>query len=156
MGIFQQGPLSHCGKSKDESKLGVKARSSYTLHVQRTDVIVVLLLLLSHAALGVAWTYWFRSQVRFQSLRWRSFILLAALLASSLNIVMFWGYIIWLHYHYTTDAWKMRDFVHAICQYLIAFTFLGSLLGRGQGRGTLCAAGVLGWFLWVTTSIGVL
>jgi hypothetical protein len=67
---------------------------------------------------------------------------------------------IWLPWRSLTcahsDAWKMRDFVHAICQYLIAFTFLGSLLGRGQGRGTLCAAGVLGWFLWVTTSIGVL
>jgi hypothetical protein len=121
-----------------------------------TDVNVALSLLLPHAALAVAWTYWFRSPARFQSPMWKSLLFFAALLACSLNVVMFWGYVVWLHYHYTTDAWKMRDLVYDICLYLIAFTIAGALLGQGRVRATLCAAGVLGWFLWVTTSVGVL
>jgi hypothetical protein len=128
----------------------------YTRYSMNTSVIVVFLLLLPHAALGFAWMSWFRSPARLQCPQWRSGILFAALIASSLNIAMFWGYVSWLHYHYTTDAWKMRDRVYDICLFLIAFTIVGALLGQGRVRGTLCAAGVLGWFLWVTTSIGVL
>jgi hypothetical protein len=73
-----------------------------------TDVILLLLLLLPRVALAFAWTHWFR-KARFQSPKWRSTILFAALLTSSLNITAFWGYVVWLHYHYTTDAWKMRS-----------------------------------------------
>jgi hypothetical protein len=120
------------------------------------DVIVILLVLLRFAAMVAAWTYWLRSPIRFPPPAWRSSIFFLALLAGSANILSFWGYVIWLQRHYNPEAWKVADRTYGICLYFMAFTIFGALFGRGRSRGILCAAGVLGWFLWVTTSIGVL
>jgi hypothetical protein len=122
-----------------------------------TEVIVIALLVLPHISLGVAWGYWFRSQAKFQTPKRKGNLQLAGLLAGSLNIVLFWGYIAWLQRHHNDFyAWKTHDFVNEICEFLNLLTIAGAFLGRTRGSTALCVAGVLGWFLWVTTSIGVL
>ena len=72
--------------------------------------------------------------------------LFLSLLSGSLNIVAYWGYVIWLHRHYTTDSWRGRDFVFSICQFLIAATIVGALFGKGRVRATAFIAGILGFF----------
>jgi hypothetical protein len=119
------------------------------------EAIILLLLLLPHVAIGLAWLFWLRSP-RLELPKWRSVPLVLALLSGSLNIVGYWSYVIWLQRHYTTDAWKGQDYVFNICQYVIALTIVGGAFGKGRVRLTACVAGLLGFFLWVTTAVGVL
>ena len=121
-----------------------------------TDAIYLSFLFGPHIAIGLAWVFWLLSPVRFQAPKWRSISAFVALLTGSLNIVIYWCYVAWLQRHFTTDSWKGRDFAFNICQFLIGWTIIGSLFGRGRVRITLCIAGILGFFLWVTTAVGVL
>jgi len=121
-----------------------------------TDVIFLSLLLLPHVSIVLAWIFRLQRAGRLALPRWRSIAVLVGLLAGSLNIAVFWAYVAWLHHHYTTESWKGRDLAFSICEPLIVVTIGGGLLGRGRTRMVLCSAGILGFFLWVTTSVGVL
>ena len=121
-----------------------------------TNAILLTMLLAPHAAILLAWIFWFRSAAQPQFPRWRNTVMLFALLAGTLNIIVFWGYVVWLQRHFNTESWRGRDLAFGICEYLIGFTFVGGFFGRGRMRAAVCAAGVLGFFLWVTTAIGIL
>ena len=120
-----------------------------------TDVTYFSILSLPHVSMVLAWVFW-SLQIRQLALpKWRGILLLLALLAGTLNIAVFWTYVAWLHRHYTTESWKGADFAFRLCEPLIALTIVGALFGRGRTRVVLCLAGVLGFLLWATTSIGV-
>jgi len=117
---------------------------------------LAVLLLAPHAAIGLAWVFWFRSPPRSEAPKWQNVVLFLGLVSGSLNIVAFWGYVFWLQNHNTISAWRVRDLVFAVCEYLIGATIVGGSFGRGRVRVTVCVAGILGFFLWVTTAVGVL
>jgi hypothetical protein len=124
--------------------------------MDHTIAIYLFILFTPHIAIGLAWIFWSLSPVRFQPPKWRSIAAFLALLAGSLNIVIYWCYIAWLQRHFTTESWKGRDFAFNICQFLIGWTIIGALFGKGRVRVTLFIAGILGFFLWVTIAHGVL
>jgi hypothetical protein len=76
--------------------------------------------------------------------------------AGSLNLILFWGWVLWLHFHYTTEAWKMQEHFLGIARYLILVTIAGGAFGEGRVQVTVCIAGILGFFLWLPTGFGVL
>jgi hypothetical protein len=85
--------------------------------------------------------------------KWRKALFFFGLIASSLNVALFAGWAVWLHFHYNTEAWKIQNVSGDVATYLCLAAFLSSLLGKGRSRASLCASAVLGFMLWVPIGI---
>jgi len=123
------------------------------------NVILLSLLVAPHLALGIAWAFWARtpSPSRFQPPRWRTILLFSGLLSCSLNIAIFWVYLIWLNSRQPDLSWwKGRDSFEAVCDFLVGFGLIAAVFGKGRGRLFLGVAAVTGYLLWVTGHIGIL
>ncbi len=118
------------------------------------SVIFLILLLTPHAVMGIAWWFWLRAPLQ-RLPQWRRTLLLVGLLAGTLNVFTYWGWVVWLQMHYTTEAWKMHEHFWGIARCLIVATIAGGLCGKGRVQIAVCVAGILGFFLWVTTAVGV-
>lgn len=79
-----------------------------------------------------------------------------ALVAGSFNILMYWGWVAWLQTHYTTEAWRVKEHLWGISEWLVVTCVVGGVFGKGRVRAAVCGAGILGFFLWVTTAVGFL
>jgi hypothetical protein len=120
------------------------------------DVILLFLLIVPHAGIGLAWWFYFRSLPGLRLPRWRSVPVLLALVTGSLNLLMYWGWVLWLQRNYTDQAWRVKESCSGISDWLVVITIAGGLFARGRVRLGVCVAGILGFFLWVTTAIGFL
>jgi len=121
------------------------------------SAILLLLIIGPHIALGTAWVSWGLSPLRFQPPRWRTILLFSGLLACSLNIAIFWAYVIWLRFHQTDPSWwKGRDNFEGICDFLIGFGLLAAVFGKGRARPPVFIAAVTGFLMWVIGHVGIL
>ena len=121
------------------------------------DAIALVLIVTPHIALGVAWVFWGRSPVKFKHPRSQTILLFVGLLASSLNIVVFWTYVNWLRFQQNNSSWwKGRDNFEVVSDFLIVFAVLAAIFGKGRARLPLLVAAVMGWFIWVMGHIGIL
>ena len=121
------------------------------------NVILLSLLVAPHLALAIAWVFWVRSPSRFQHPKWRSILLFSGLLAGSLNIAIFWIYLIWLSSHKTDLSWwRGRDIFEGISDFLVCLAFASAVFGKGRARLPVAIAAVAGFLLWVTGHIGIL
>jgi hypothetical protein len=83
-------------------------------------------------------------------------VVTSGLVAGSLNIVLYWGWVVWLQMHYTTEAWRVKERLWSISICLILIAVVGGVFGKGRVCALVCLAGILGFFLWVTTAVGFL
>jgi hypothetical protein len=120
------------------------------------DGIVLVLIVIPHIALGVAWVYWGRCPGKFEDPWWQTSLLFAGLLGCSLNIVLFWAYVNWLRLHNTDPSgWKGRDNFEVVSDFLIVFALVAAICEKGRARPPLLVAAVFGWFIWVTGHLGI-
>lgn len=78
-----------------------------------------------------------------------------SLMTGSLNIVLYWGWVLWLQRNYITVAWTVQDPYRTISKFLVLITIIAGLFGEGRVRLAVCVAGLLGFLLWVYTGVGV-
>jgi hypothetical protein len=122
-------------------------------------IILLSLLILPHLALAVAWVLWARARrtASQNASTWRTRFFLSGLVAASLNIMIFWSYLLWLHFHQADPSWwKARDLFEDIADFLVGYAFVTAIFGSGRGRVFLAIAAATGYLLWVTGHIGVL
>ena len=101
----------------------------------------------------LAWWLWFGDRSSRELQKWRKTLFLFGLIATSLNVALFAGWAVWLHFHYNPEAWKVQNVCGNIATYLCLAAFLASLLGKGRSRTSLGASAVLGFMLWVPIGI---
>jgi len=101
----------------------------------------------------LAWWFWFRDRSSRELQKWRKTLFLFGLIATSLNVALFAGWAVWLHFHYNPEAWKAKNVCGNIATHLCLAAFLASLLGKGRSRTSLGASAVLGFMLWVPIGI---
>ncbi|HEY2459420.1 MAG TPA: hypothetical protein VGI16_01365 [Candidatus Acidoferrum sp.] len=105
----------------------------------------------------MAWVLWGRAPEKFVAPLWRSRFLFLGLVASSLNLVVFWVYVTWLRLHHTDHFWwQVHDRFEFISDCLIGFAILAAVLGKGRGRIAMGCAAVTAYFIWVVGHIGIL
>jgi hypothetical protein len=103
--------------------------------------------------LGITWWGWFRSP-RIRSPKWRVILFFSGLCAATANVVLFWGWVVWLRFHYNPASWKVRDTVSDLGLCLLLFAILAAIEGTGRHRLLLGISGVLAVLPWIP--IGVL
>jgi hypothetical protein len=121
--------------------------------------ILLALLVIPHLALAIAWVLWARTR-RTSSANaplWRTRFLLSGLVAASLNIAIFWVYVIWLRAHQQDLSWwKGRDRFEGVADFLVGYAIVAAIFGSSRARMSLAIAAVAGYLLWVTGHIGIL
>jgi|SRR6266481_798038 len=103
--------------------------------------------------LGFTWWGWFHSP-RIQQPKWRMILFFSGLCAGTANFVLWWGWVVWLGFHYNPASWKVRDRVSDLGLYLLLYAVLASIGGKGRYRFLLGISGVLALLPWIP--IGVL
>jgi hypothetical protein len=92
---------------------------------------VLLLLILPHIALGIAWITWGRAPSKFQTSKVRTALLFSGLLGCLLNIAIFWLHVIWMNVHRTDPSlWILRHKAEEVCNFLNVFAILAGVLGQ--------------------------
>jgi len=66
----------------------------------------------------LAWWLWFRDRSSRELQKWRKTLFLFGLIATSLNVALFAGWAVWLHFHYNPEAWKVHNVCGNIATYL--------------------------------------
>ena len=102
--------------------------------------------------LGLSWWGWFRDP-RFRCSKWRALIFLSGLCAGTLNVAVWWAWVVWLQLHYTPDSWKVRDVVSDVGLWLLLFSIVTAMAGRGIYRLLLAISGVLAMLPWIPIGI---
>jgi hypothetical protein len=119
--------------------------------------ILLLFIVAPHVALGFSWVFWGKSPIKFQDPKWRSGLLFSGLLACSLNVFVFWSYVIWLRFH-ETDAnwWEGRDRFELVSDLLVGLAILAAIFGKGRARLPVLLAAAFGFLIWIIGHVGVL
>ena len=121
------------------------------------SILLLFLIIAPHIAIIIAWVYWARTPLKFQAPRWRTNLLFSGLLACTLNVAIFWMYLIWLRFHQTDLTWwKGRDNFERVSDFLIGLAMLGAILGKGRARLPVFLAAVTGWLVWLGGHVGIL
>ena len=123
------------------------------------NAILLVLLAAPHIVLGTAWVTWARSPQKFPQPRWRSTLLFSGVLACSLNLCVFWAYVVWLRSHQTDMLWwKGRDEFELVSNFLTGFAVFAVAIGKGREAvaGLVFFAAVTGYLIWVVGHVGVL
>lgn len=102
--------------------------------------------------LGLVWWGWFRDP-RLRCSRWRTSLFFSGLCAGTLNVTAWWGWVVWLRFHYTTDSWKVRDVVSDCALWLLFFSIVTAIAGKGRYRLLLAISGVLAALPWIPIGI---
>src|SRR6266849_10933572 len=111
-------------------------------------LLILLCLAGLPSSLAVAWWYWFRSAV--PPTRWRKGLLLSALLAASLNLLLYGSYYIyWSKFMYASSWVRVREAWGFVGFWLLIWGLIAGLFGQGRLRFFLilnCLLGILLWF----------
>lgn len=121
------------------------------------NLVLLVLLAAPHVVMGIAWVLWICFPQRLQEPRWINGLLFSGLLACSLNLAVFWVYVMWLSFHQTDMSWwKGRGKFELVCNFLIGSTLLAAIVGIVRGRVALVFAEVTGYLIWVVGHVGIL
>ncbi len=121
------------------------------------NAIVLSLLVAPHILLGFAWILWVRSSKKAQSPRWRTTLLFFGMVSCSLNIAIFWSYVIWLRFQQMgLSWWKGLDVFEDLCSFLIVFALLAAVFGKGRERLLLFFSAVTGYLIWLVGHVAIL
>ena len=102
--------------------------------------------------LGLAWWGWFRDP-RLRCSKWRTLLFFSGLCAGTLNVAVWWAWVVWLQFHYTPESWKVRDVVSDVGLWLLVFSTVTAIAGRGIHRLLLATSGVLAMLPWIPIGI---
>ena len=112
------------------------------------DVLILICLAILPTSLAAAWWCWFRSSL--PPAKWRKRLLLSALLAASLNLVLYSSYFLyWSRFMYAPSWVKVNEACGIVGLWLLLWCLVTSLFGQGQLRFFLvvnCLLGILVWF----------
>ena len=134
---------------------------------------ILTLLILPHIALGLAWIMCSVSPgalAKFtvglikidrandsQVPRWRTNLLSSSLVASSLNLALFWALVATRLFQASmTTALALSGKVESCCDFLILFAICAGFIGKGRVRAPIILAALTGWSVWITAHIGIL
>jgi hypothetical protein len=103
--------------------------------------------------LGFTWWAWFHSP-RIQQPKWGMILFFSGLCSATANIVLFWGWVVWLRFHYNPESWRVQDRVSNLGLCLLLFAIIAAVGGTGRHRLLLGISGVVALLPWIP--IGVL
>ncbi len=120
--------------------------------------IMLTLFLLPHIALVFPWVFWKRSlSARPEVSTWRTTLLFLGLLSCSLNLLIYWVYMIWMAHHQTDQFWwKGRDHFETVSTCFIVFALGAAIIGKGRARFPVFLAGISGFVIWLIAHLGIL
>jgi len=95
---------------------------------------------------------WFHSP-RIQLPKWRMILFFSGLCAGTTNFVLWWGWVVWLRFHYNPASWKVRDRVSDLGLYLLLYAVLAAIGGKGRYRLLLGISGVLALLPWIPMGV---
>ena len=98
--------------------------------------------------LGFTWWKWF-SGPRIQIPEWRRMLFVSGLCAGTLNVVLFWAWVVWLHFHYNPASWRVQDIVGDAGLYLLLYSIIAATAGKGRYRLMLGISNVLSLLPWI-------
>jgi len=107
---------------------------------------ILLALIAPHIALGIAWTKWVTSPVKFETPRVRTILLFTGIIACSLSIALSWA----------LAVSKSSETFERAADVLIVFAMFAGCFGKGSAQLPLILAGMAGLAIWITGHIGVL
>ncbi len=93
-------------------------------------------------ALAAGWWVSLRSP-RFQAPKWRSLAYSSGLCAATANFILFWGFVVWLQFHYTAEAYRVRDPASTVGLSLLLYSSLALSIGKGPYRWLIGVACIL-------------
>jgi hypothetical protein len=129
----------------------------YVVAVLPILVVELSVLIAPHVAIGIAWRIWALSPASVQVPRLQRILQILGLLVCSLNIAIFWAFVIWMRFHRTDLSWwELRDKVEWVCDFLIVLAILAGIFGKGRTRRAIPVAATLFWPIWLVFHIGVL
>ena len=102
--------------------------------------------------LSFAWYGWLRSP-RLQSPKWRMILFFSSLCAGTINFVLLWSCVVWLKFHYNAESWRVRDFVSDVGIYLLLYSIVAAIAGKGRHRILLGVGSVLAILPWIPFGI---
>ena len=87
--------------------------------------------------------------------KWRYVALFVGLLAATLNAVLLACWVIWLHFHYSTESLRVESITGNIGAALCVAGFVGSAAGEGVDRARILVSvsAVLGFLVWAPVGI---
>jgi hypothetical protein len=97
--------------------------------------------------LGLSWWAWIRGS-RVNASKWRSALYFSGLCAATVNFMLFWAFVVWLQFHYTTEAYKVRDPASNVGLILLLYSLVAVSIGKGRYRffvGTACILAMIPW-----------
>jgi hypothetical protein len=104
----------------------------------------------------VAWWLWIRARSRFEFRNWRQLVFLAALIATTLNELMYGAYLLyWWPRQSDMAIWAVRNACSAVSTYLCGAAFIGAIAGESTAAARILVllSAVLGYLLWVPIGI---
>src|SRR6266480_1147294 len=101
-----------------------------------------------------AWYFWIRDSYRVSLPRWRSIAFLVGLIAGSLNVLIYSGWLIDRATGDRPEVWRAQDFAGNIAIWLCPVAFVGAAVGdKGRASVALSISAVMGFMLWVPIGI---
>lgn len=102
--------------------------------------------------MGFSWWGWFRD-LTIQLPKWRAMLFLSGLCAGTANCMLLWSWAVWLHFHYNPTSWRAQDIVSAVGLYLVLYSIIVAIAGRGIYRLLLGISGVLALLPWIPVGV---
>ena len=103
-------------------------------------------------ALGAGWWVSLRSP-RFHTPKWRSLVYSSGLCAATANLILFWGFVVWLQFHFTDQAYRVRDPASNVGLFLLLYSSLALCIGKGPYRWFIGAACILAVLPWIPLGV---
>ena len=97
--------------------------------------------------LSMSWWAWLRGP-RLNAPKWRSDLYLSGICAATLNFILFWAFVLWLQFHYATDAYKVQDSASDVGLILLLYSLVAVSIGKGRYRlfvGIACLLAMVPW-----------
>jgi hypothetical protein len=106
----------------------------------------------------IAWWVRRRERHRLVLREWRSKVAGIGVLASSLNVAVFYGLMVWAKLTTSDDGsmayWAVRNVLgNWVALPLLAVVLFGAMFGEGRVRALLVASALTGFFMWVPVAI---
>jgi len=106
---------------------------------------------MSVPAVLIAFCWW--NWLRGQRPKSHQALFLWGLCAATLNCALWWGWVIWLKFHYTPSSWVVRDFVSAIGIGLLVVSLIAAIKSGGKNAVLLGSSAVIALLPWIPLGV---